>query len=146
MKLKEFKELLKKKAKNLKEIKVGFKESQRVLHFNSYGMDGKIYPRHYWYNEVFTPEQLRRRKLAIEGFDKCLQSCYKATIDYRARHIAYSLFCGKTPEQIEPNYYEDKWKFPTIHDEKLKMFISLQDLIDRHLWELKKDNGSVAQM
>lgn len=131
MKYYEFKESLKKKAKNLKDIKIGLKEAQRTLFFNSFDREGKHHGFvHRWNENLFTPEQLRRHKLADEAYTRCLRSYWAAYKDYRARHIAYSLFRGRTPEQIESNYYEGKWE--TYYD--------LQGMIDKHLEQLRVDN------
>lgn len=132
MKLKDFKESLKKKAKNLRDIKIGLKESQRTLFFNSFDMKGE---HHGWIwsgmRHLFTDEQWRRYELAQKAYDRCIKSYYDAYRDYRSRHIAYSLFRGKTPEQIENNYWEGKW---STYPHKL------QEDIDRHLKQLRLDN------
>ncbi len=113
MKYNEMKESLKKKAVALREIKIGHKEAQRVLWFNSFGTDGRHVSEYNHFareNErYFTPEMERRRKNAQKAYDKCCFSSSRATRDYRVRHIAYSLFRGKTPEEIENNYYDGKW-------------------------------------
>jgi hypothetical protein len=140
MKYYEFKESLKRKAQNLKDIKIGLKEKQRTLHFNSYDREGN---HHGWIwsgNEhLFTPEQLRRHKLAVQDYEKCLNSHKAAYPDYRARHIAYSLFRGRTPEQIENNYYPGKWDF-VVYDRNKKKHFSFQEMIDKHLRQLEVDN------
>jgi hypothetical protein len=142
MKYYEFKESLKRKAQNLKEIKIGLKEKQRTLFFNSFDMEGEHHGYVGYYNKhKFTAEQLRRYKLAHEDYVKCLRSHSKAYPDYRARHIAYSLFRGRTPEQIESNYYDGKWsEYNVEYDSKNKMWITLQTLIDKHLKQLEVDN------
>ena len=135
MKYYEMKKSLKKKAIALREIKIGHKEAQRVLWFNSFGTDGRhiseyINESRTW-NDVlknFTPELMRRLNNAEEAYDKCCFSISRATQDYRARHIAYSLFRGKTPEQIENNYYEGKWDGYLMRD------------INNHLERLRLDN------
>lgn len=129
MKYNEFKESLKKKAQNLREIKIGLKEKQRTLFFNSFDREGN---HHGWigsYQEdLFTPEQLRRYELAQKDYGKCVRSYWAAYHDYRARHIAISLFRGRTPEQIENNWYDGKWDY------------DLQKDIDKHLKQLELDN------
>ena len=139
MKYNEFKESLKAKGKALREIKIGHKEAQRVLFFNSFDMHG-VHRGFVWsgYKNDFTPEQWRRHKLAEDAYVRCLNSCSAATFDYRARHIAYSLFRGKTPEQIENNYYDGKWnKVYIVRDKKI---VTLQQDIDSHLEKLRVDN------
>ena len=139
MKYHEFKESLKKKATNLKEIKIGLKEAQRVQFFNQFGTDGEHHPYTWGQEQHFTPEILRRRKLADDAYTKCLQTSYKAYLDYRARHIAISLFRGRTPEQIENNYQDGKWDF-RVYDPKKKKWIAFQVIIDKHLKQLRLDN------
>jgi hypothetical protein len=135
MKYHEFKESLKKKAKNLKDIKIGLKEAQRTLFFNSFDREGN----HHGYvgyhtKHLFTDEQLRRHKMAYDAYERCVKSYWAAYRDYRARHIAISLFRGRTPEQIENNYNEwkgGKWNYYPHR---------LQEDIDKHLNQLRLDN------
>ncbi len=134
MKYNEFKESLKKKAQNIREIKIGLKEAQRQFHFNSYSNQGIPMGWEIFMDDSQTPEQRKRAEQAYKDLTRCTVSEAKAIFDYRARHIAISLFRGKTPEQIENNYYDGKWSDVPCWGKYL------EDEIERHLKQLKLDN------
>ncbi len=128
MKYQEMKKGLKAKAVALREIKVGLKESQRVYHFNTYVGEDHVSAEEFNMASGLSPEQRQLHLNAWDELYRCLNAEELARRDYRARHIAMSLFRGKTPEQIESNYVEGKWD------------TELQLQIDIHLKGLYRDN------
>ncbi len=128
MKYQDMKESLKKKAIALREIKIGLKESQRVYHFNTYVGGNHVNRYDFKWGSGMTPEFRQHHTKVWLDLIRCIEAEKLARQDYRARHIAMSLFRGKKPEQIESNYVEGKWS------KELKYNIT------KHLGGLFKDN------
>lgn len=135
MKYSEMKESLKKKGIALREIKIGLKEAQRVYHYNTYIGDEHVSAEDFLSESGISAEHRQLHINAWKDLTRCLTSYEAAKKDYRARHIAMSLFRGKTPEQIESNYYEGKWE-PNCNNG----YHDIQLDINKHLRGLTRDN------
>lgn len=106
---------LKKLAKEIKRLKPIFKESQRRLTetLDNYNIEQYERRKGLKYNPNILSMVKDVYYKSVDDMRSINDKLYTTRSDYRCLHIIYSLYNGKTIEQIEPNHNDYHYRLDT---------------------------------